>query len=134
MSIGRGFAIAEIDCLLEIIEDGGAASASNSGGANVTATGQGRGTASGAGTPLVGARICTPHQAQAAGIGGNLSELMQFMLMCVEAENQAEQCRRQECEDLEDRHHRERERMQKIDIIVSVRKLKRGMNVEWKGS
>ena len=90
-------------------EDGGVASASNSGGGTSTTTGHGRGSASGASTPLVGARIRTPRQAQAAGIDGNLSELMHFTLMHAEAENQAE-----ERKDIEDRCRRERGRRRQI--------------------
>ena len=58
---------------------------------------------------MVGTRIRTPRQPQGVGIAGNLSEVMQFMLMHAEAENQAEQRRREEHEDLEDRHRRERD-------------------------
>jgi hypothetical protein len=88
-------------------EDGGSANASNKGGASLTATGQGRNNASNAGTPLVEARIHTPRQAHTAGSGGNVSELMQFMLMRAEAGNQADQHRHQEREDMEDRRRRE---------------------------
>jgi hypothetical protein len=97
-------------------EDDNIASFFNNGRASVTGRGQVRGSASiasiasVAGTPLVGARIHTPCEAQPTGIGGNLSELMQFMLMCVEAEDQAKQLCCQDREVLEDRPCRERER------------------------
>ena len=52
-----------------------------------TATGPNRGSHSVAGTPLVGARICTPRQSTNAWTAGQLSkfsELMQFILIPVE--------------------------------------------------
>ena len=89
-------------------EDSSPANIGNIGGASVLGSGPVRGSASVAGTPLVGTRICTPHQAQGVGMAGNLSENVQFMIMSGEAKNQAEQRRHQEHEDLEDRRHIER--------------------------
>ena len=89
-------------------EDGSPANIGNNGGASVLGSGLVRGSASVAGTPLVGTRIHTPHQAQGVGMVGNLSEGMQFMIMRGKAKNQAEQHRHQEHEDLKDRRHRER--------------------------
>jgi hypothetical protein len=105
-------AVPHIHPIGEIIqpnEGGVAAAAANNGGSSVSGSGQVRGSSSVAGTPLVGTRIRTPRQPQGVGIAGNLSDVMQFMLMRAEVENQAEQRRRQEREDLEDRRRRERE-------------------------
>jgi len=95
----------------EIIQqnEGSEAADANNGGASVSGQGQVRGSSSVTSTLLVGTRIRTRRQSQGVGIAGNLSEVMQFMLVRAEAENQAEQRRRQEREDMEDRRRRDRE-------------------------
>ena len=66
-------------------EDGSPSNIGNNGGASVSGSGPVRGSASVAGTPLAGTRIRTPHQVQGVGMTGNLSEVMQFMIMRGEA-------------------------------------------------